>query len=277
MKAILAFLTAILLTLSQAAKADTSEYEVYNPMGASSVPYPNLDLNEIKKIKVKTSTPIHAPEQQLDELELVFPNATNLVAKDFQKDENAYSYGGETVYKAIVEDAWVYSRLLVKVTSTGVITGGQNLKVELEVIEVTFELNDTSDSDGLLIYSTDGILNDVTPDSVADIEAINYEGDELTLTLYQRAKFDEFTGDGFKIKSNWMGHGERTLNIPAPIPSEEYSYFRATDIEIESAVMPDGYIAHQFRIKYEDPMGYAEYTQLEPLQPYIDQAYQSNP
>ncbi|AOE49135.1 hypothetical protein [Kangiella sediminilitoris] len=278
MKAILAFLTTILLILGQTTQAEISEYETYFPMSGSSVPYPNLDLNGIEKIKVKTSSSIHQPDQELEEIELVFPNATNLVAKNFQKVDGSYSYNGSDVFKTIVNDAWVYSKVLVKVTTNGKkIAGGTDLSVELEVVEMTFELNDPNNSMGLNIFNANGILRDVTPVTIADVESLNYQDDDMTLSLYQRATFDEFNGDGFKIKTNWMGHGERIINVPAPIPSEDYSIFKAAGLEIQTETFPDGFTDHQFRIKYEDPMGYAQYTPFEPLQPYIDQAYQANP
>ncbi|WP_105258974.1 hypothetical protein [Pseudoalteromonas sp. T1lg88] len=273
MKAIMVFLSTLVLTLGLSSNAKAAEYEINYPSASSSVPYPGLDLNMVKKIKVKTSNSLHTPEQSLDELEIVFENATNLVVKGFQKES---SYGPD-LFKAMVNDAWVYSKVLVTVFASDKISGGRNLTIELQVMEMTNELNELNYSHGLMIFNAQGILNDVTPVTVADIETISYQDKDMTLTLYQRAMFDEFNGEGFKIKVNWMGNGEKIINVPAPISSEEYSFFKAADLEIQTQTFPDGFTDHQFRIKYQDPFGYTQYTPFEPLAPYIDQAFQSYP
>ncbi|GAA4358239.1 hypothetical protein [Kangiella marina] len=273
-KALLSTLLLCLFTLS--AQAGTAQYEIYHPVHGSTVPFPNLDLNGVETIKVHTSNSIHDPMENIDYLELVFKNATNLVAKNFKKEDDSYS--GSQVYRAVVQDAWVYSKVIVKVTTDGPISGGKNLFIELEVAELTYELNDPVYSHGVVIFNADGILSDVTPTVVADVETVTHQNDELSLTLHQKPKFDEFTGEGFKIKANWMGHGERTLTIPAPFSSEEYSFFRAAGIEVQSETFPDGFVEHQFRIKYEDAFGgYTQYTPFESLNMYIDQAYQATP
>ncbi|WP_105255337.1 hypothetical protein [Pseudoalteromonas sp. T1lg75] len=277
MKAILVFLSTLVLTLGLSSEAKAAEYEINYPSASSSVPYPGLDLNMVKKVKVKTSSSIHTPEQSLDEVEIVFENATNLIVKGFQKEGGSYSYNGSEVYRAVAHDAWVYSKVLVTVTAPGKISGGKDLTIDLQVMEMTNALNELNYSHGLMIFNANGILNDVTPMTVADVETISYQEKDMTLTLYQKPKFDEFNGEGFKIKVNWMGNGEKIINVPAPIPAEEYSFFKAADLEIQTQTFPDGFTDHQFRIKYQDPFGYTQETPLEPLAPYIDQAFQTYP
>ena len=279
MKALTAsILTIIFFTFSSLATANTTQYEIYYPGHGSTAPFPSLDLNDLEVIKVQASSSHYEPVQSIDQLELVFKNATNLVAKNFKKDDNGYNPSGTHTYKAVVSDMWVYSKVIVKVMTNGPIAGGKDLYVELEVAEMTFELNDPQYSNGLSIFQANGILNDVTPVVISDIENLTYQNDQLSLSLQQKPKFDEFTGEGFKITANWMGHGERTLSIPTPFSSEEYSFYKAAGLEVRSETLPDGFVIHEFRIKYEDmPGGYMQYTNFEPLDMYMDQAYQSNP
>lgn len=277
MKACKALFSTLLLCLfTISVQAGTAQYQISHPAHSSTVPFPNLDLNGVETIKIQTSNSLQDPMESIDQVELVFKNATNLIAKNFKKEDNSYS--GPQVYRAVVHDAWVYSKVIVKVITDGPISGGKNLFIELEVVELTYELNDPIYSNGVVIFNADGILSDITPEIVADVETLSYESDDLSLTLYQKPKFDEFNGEGFKIRANWMGHGERTLTIPTPFTPEEYSFYKAAGIEVQSETFPDGFVEHQFRIKYEDAFGgYTQYTQFESLNMYIHQAYQENP
>lgn len=96
MKAVIAFLTVITL-FSTTIQAEDYYFEVPFPAGGSSVTYPGLDLSNAKKIKIKASNSFHDPMMNIDELEIVFENATNFKASNFK-----YTNGS---YRAIVEDA----------------------------------------------------------------------------------------------------------------------------------------------------------------------------
>lgn len=75
MKAIIAFLIVITL-FSTTTQAEDYYFEAPYPAGGSNVTYPGLDLSNAKKIKIKASNSYYDPMMKIDELEIIFENAT---------------------------------------------------------------------------------------------------------------------------------------------------------------------------------------------------------
>ncbi|ACV27595.1 hypothetical protein [Kangiella koreensis] len=264
MKAIIAFFISLAF-FSTTTQAEDYYFEVPHPSGGGSQSYPGLDLSNAKKIKIKASNSYYDPMMKIDELEIVFENASNFKASNFK-----YTNGS---FRAIVEDVWIYRKVFVEVMAPEPLASNEDIYVSLNVVEFEGVLDDVNMSHGQPIYDAHGFLEDVTPDVLVDQETIVLDGKNMTIQLFKRAK-SGMEGEGFKLVTNWHGYGQRTVYLPAPFPTSEAHMFNAIGIEIESNQMPDGFIDHLIAIKYEDAFGgYSQTTPMEPLAPLIDQAY----
>lgn len=264
MKAIIAFLTVLTL-FSTTTQAENYYFEVPYPAGGSSQSYPGLDLSNAKEIKIKASNSYYDPMLRIDELEIVFENASNFKANNFKYTNGAY--------RAIVEDAWIYRKVYVEVMAPEPLAANEDIYVSLSVVEFEGVLDDVNMSHGQPIYDAHGFLEDVTPDVLVDQETIVLDGKDMVIQLFKRAK-SGMEGEGFKLVTNWHGYGQRTIYLPTPFPTSDAHMFNAIGIEIESHPMPDGFIDYLIGIKYEDAFGgYSQTTPVEPLAPLIEQAY----
>ncbi|WP_417445846.1 hypothetical protein [Kangiella sp.] len=266
MKAIIAFLTIFTIFSTTTTQAEDFQFEIPYPSGGSSVTYPGLDLGYAKKIKIKASNSYHDPMMQIDELEIVFENATNFKAGNFK-----YTNGS---YKAVVEDVWVYRKILVQVMAPQPLVSNEDVYISLNVVELEGVLDDVNMSVGPSIYDANGFLQDVTPDVLVDQETILLDGKNMTIQLFKRAK-SEMDGAGFKLVTNWHGYGQRTIYLPTPFPISDAHMFNAIGLEIESNQFPDGFVDYLIGVKYEDALGggYSQTSPTEPLPPLIEQAY----
>lgn len=248
--------------------ADTFNYEIQNPQQQHHAPvYPNLDLHNIEKVSL-TTTFDYQTGLTLDRLEIFFPNATNLVATNF-------SNHGE-IYKTVVEDAWVYSGLLVEVQpihpGPDAFQTDNPLSVQLSVVEQKSNLNHPAHSSGLQILGVDGLLTNTTANKIVDIAQLVVDEKQLTLELNQRPEFNMYD-QGFKINALWMGHGEQTIYIPAPFSHHEFHAFKAVAIDTISETYPDGYVDVQLQISYQDEFGQTQTTPMQPLLPILEAVF----
>lgn len=265
MKAIIAFLTIFTLFLTTTTQAEDYYFEVPHPGGGSSNSYPGLDLSQAKKIKIKASNSIYDPMLAIDELEIVFENATNFKANNFK-----YTNGS---YRAVIEDVWVYRKVFVEVMAPEQIGSNKDIYVSLNVVEFEGVLDDVNMSHGQPIYDAHGFLEDVTPDVLVDQETIVLDGKSMTIQLFRRAK-SGMEGEGFKLITNWHGYGQRTIYLPAPFPMSDAHMFNAIGLEIESHEFSDGFVDHSISVKYEDVFGgNSQNSPSESLAPLIEQAY----
>ena len=265
MKAIIAFLTIFTIFSTTTTQAEDYYFEAPHPAGGSSHSYPGLDLSYTKKIKIKASNSIYDPMLAIDELEIIFENATNFKATNFK-----YTNGS---YKAVVEDAWIYRKVFVEVSAPEELGSNKDIYVSLSVVEFEGVLDDVNMSHGQPIYDGHAILEDVTPDILVDQETIILDGKNMTIQLFKRAK-SGMEGEGFKLVTNWFGHGQRTIYLPTPFPISEAHMYNAIGIDMNSHELPDGYVDHLISIRYEDLFGgYSGDSSIEPLAPYIEQAY----
>lgn len=264
MKAIIAFLT-VLTFFSTTTQAETYEFVAPHPVGGGSQAYPGLDLSYAKKIKLKASNSLYDPMLAIDELEIVFENATNFKADNFKYTNGAY--------RAIVEDVWIYRKVYVEVMAPEQIASSKDIYISLNVVDFEGVLDDVNMSHGQPIYDAHGILEDVTPDVLVDQETIVLDGKNMTIQLFKRAK-SGMEGEGFKLVTNWHGYGQRTIYLPAPFPMSDSHMFNAVGLEIETHQYPAGFVDYLIGVKYEDAFGgYSQTTPVEPLPPLIEQAY----
>lgn len=149
MKAIIAFVTVITL-FSTTTQAEDYYFKVPHPGRGSSHSSPGLDLGSAKKIKIKASNSYHDLMMKIEELEIVFENATNFKASNFK-----YANGS---YKAVVEDDWVYRKILVQIMAPEPLVSNEDIYVPLSVVELEGLLDDANISAGPSIYESNGFL-----------------------------------------------------------------------------------------------------------------------
>lgn len=264
MKAIIAFLFSLTFFITTT-QAEDYYFEIPHPAGGGSNSYPGLDLSYAKKIKVKASNSYYDPMLRIDELEIVFENATNFKASNFK-----YTNGS---YRAIVEDAWIYRKVYVEVMAPEPLAANEDIYVSLNVVEFEGLLDDVNMSHGQPLYDAHGFLEDVTPDVLVDQETIVLDGKDMVIQLFKRAK-SGMEGQGFKLVTNWHGYGQRTIYLPTDFPMSDAYMFNAIGLEIQSHQFPEGFVEYLVGIKYEDVFGgYSQTTPIETLTHYIEQAY----
>jgi hypothetical protein len=264
-------LLSLCLLGSAFVEAATSRYEVDLPNSSSRFQFPGLELSEVSKIKLTVSTSPTTSGNQLDRLELVFPQADNLIANNFKPDSSG------SVFYATVNNRWVFRRLNVEVRfpTSKPLAGG---RIEISVYVATSDsfTNTSQAPQGELLVTADGMLTDVTPNPAADTHWMKVDNEGLSMKLFQRAEINpqgaaNLSG-GFKLALNWMGHGERTVYLSTPFGSQEYDRFKAVTLIVTPASTPEG-DEYQLEIAYEDETGYRDTYVVGDLRMILDQAY----
>ncbi|MEJ2403578.1 MAG: hypothetical protein P8171_04700 [Candidatus Thiodiazotropha sp.] len=252
-------------------EAATSRYEVDLPNSSSHFQFPGLELSEVSKIKLTVSTSSTTPGYQLDRLELVFPQADNLIANNFKPD----TYGSE--FYAAVNNRWVFRRLNVEVRfPTSKPSAGGRIEISVYVATSDSFTSTPQPPQGELLVTAEGMLMDVTPNPAADTHWMKVDNEGLSMKLFQRAEINEFganPGEGFKLALNWMGHGERTVYLPTPFDRRDYDRFKAVTLIVTPVSTPEG-DEYQLEIAYEDETGYRQTYPVDALRLILDQAYQ---
>lgn len=264
-----ALIGASMALSTQLIHADTTyQYEIQMPGHYYQPLYPNLNLNELQKISVQAVKKDFYPEAELEQLTLDFKYATDLVAKNFSRDGN--------VYRAVVDDAWVYKQILVEVHAMEPISSHSNLEVRLFVVEQTSNLNQPSYSFGMETFQANGNLIDITPNPMADETSLTVDGKNLQLKLY-RNPTDVFTpvygSYGFKVEADWMGHGNAAFALPVPFGPMDADQFDAVALQIESFPISPTEMEYHIAVKYVDQNGYTNMTPMMPLRDYLMQVF----
>ncbi|TQV88551.1 hypothetical protein [Aliikangiella coralliicola] len=255
-----------LVVVTQFVQAGVLKYEIQQPTHQYNPAFPGLDLNNLNLIKVTAVESEFSPEVSISRVEFVFQNASNLIVSNFKKDGN--------IYRGLVNGAWVYKQVLVEVEVPSQLEPNAQLRTRIMVVENQSFLNNTGFTHGFLTLEAEGALFDVSANPVADTAWLKVDNKGLSMKLYQRATFDHMTGrQGFKIYTNWMGHGERELYINTPFPPSDYGRFKAKAIKIDTHVQPDGEALHMISIDYEDQGGATQSTPFEDLKMHLDQVY----
>ncbi|WMS87942.1 hypothetical protein [Pleionea litopenaei] len=255
-------------TLSLHSAAETFIYQVENLGVNTQSAYPNLDLNQLKSIRVIVEKDSWNDEGQIKRMDLDFENATDLTITNFSSEF--------TTYRAIVNGAWVYKQVAAELNVYGPINDSTSFDLKLHVVEQTSNLNNPAESYGLQILQALGNFKDMTPNKLADASNVTVDGKRLNLKLFQKAETG-MNGEGFRIDASWLGHGDRTLFLNAPFAPPEYGRFKAIAIDLNSVTLPDGNVDHQIQVRYEDEFGAQMTSGYEPLQYLLDVAYPPQP
>ncbi|MCU7905894.1 MAG: hypothetical protein KZQ76_08545 [Candidatus Thiodiazotropha sp. (ex Epidulcina cf. delphinae)] len=253
--------------------AATSRFEVQMPFSSTYFQFPGLDLNNVEKIKLTTSTTMAAPGYNIDRMEIVFPNANNLVINNLKADQSGASF------HAVVNNGWVFRKLVIDVGMPAATPmSGDNIDVSVFAANaVYFNDNFAMPPQGEMLVSASGPMVNVTRNPVADRHWMKVNNKGLNMRLYQRAesRFMAPTNpaNGFKLYMNWMGHGERTVYLTAPFQPQDYDKFKAVALNVITSAGPAGDV-YFLEVEFEDEIGSKQTVPVGDLQSILDQAYQ---
>jgi hypothetical protein len=273
MKIFKAIFMATAMLCSAFVHADTFQFEVDAPATSTYSMFFGLDLDDVENIELTTSGNVSLQEYSIDRLKITFPNANDLVARNFKADDS-----GSTFY-AIVDNGWVFRKLIVELNfgSAYKPIPGDEIYVSVYVAAMEdFTNNIATPPQGEMLVSTFGMLVDVTPNPVADTHWMKMDDKGLNMKIYQRPVVDNSSanpGNGFKLYLNWMGHGERTVYLDPSLVIHEYDMYKAIALNIVTSTETTGDV-YTVEVEYENVDGYNGVLQAGDLQAILDQAYE---
>lgn len=258
------FLT-VFFTATATASVKTTKYELTDVSSHNGVlSYPGLDFYDATSATLTIERTQGDPEVDLTSLDLVFPNAATLKARNFKKFE------GDR-YRTIVSGAWVFKDVVVEVYAPGLVAD-MPVHIEVQVVESTSNINPDFHSSGSLLLMAHGSLKDVTPSKVVDNGFAIVNGKRANFSLKDRLKFEpNQPGFGFAVDTLWLGHGQKTIYIDAPFPIEEFDFVEPIALIVETD-NSSGVIEHWVSVKFKH-MGNEATTPPFPLQDLLNQAY----
>jgi hypothetical protein len=172
--------------------------------------YPTLDLTNVSSIDFRVEKTIaedgYESEFDIKKVEFKFPNANNLVAKNFQKLQ-----GANNIYRAIVTSPWVFKKVMVEVRALE-FAQDQSMEIRVKVVENTSSINNIDQVAGSDLFGGFLKLVDVSNKKVVDVLRTKYLDKPLTLRLY-----DKTLPGLVQIQAVWMGHGTEILTLNAPV------------------------------------------------------------
>ncbi|BFM10927.1 hypothetical protein R50072_10800 [Simiduia litorea] len=273
MKATQWIASLIMVLVTSIASANQYQYEGVFAQSGDSQLFQGLNLQGVNKVTLQASDQFDGPDLRLDQLTIQFSNAAPLLARDFKLVDGHR-------YLALVEDAWVFNRLLVEIDANSLNQHNQ-LMVRVMVVDVSSRLSDLRQAFGPELVHVNAMLRDVTPKVLADSASLVVEGKNLTLQLFDRlGSHDPLSMEppvpgfeqGFSLTANWQGKGVKTFFLPAPAGPDNFRDFTAVALLIESIEAPHG-TDHFVRIKFKDPTGFTQESQPVFLNQAIMQLY----
>jgi len=251
-------LCALLTTSALYAQAaDTiygSEFLTSTP---SAYSFPTLDLSQPTYASMQVTDMVTGSmgnQKRIEKLTLQFNNANSLEVSNFR------SVNGN--YIAIVEDAWVFRKLLVIVENVN-FDQPDNFTVRLQVVEHSSNIDELAYSAGTELARIQGNLIDKTPKKLIDKATLNINGKELILSLKNRV--GRYSPDpinmpvpgydnGFEIEATWMGHGTKTFFLPLPNNGSQTHNIAPIKFNIEEINDPNHPIV-TLSVEYKDSYG----------------------
>ena len=253
--------------------AKTFKYDLLNVHSANGfVHYPELDFNAVKSAVLTVNKDPHSPEVQISSVEVTFPNAAKLLATGFKQTELG-------TWRAVVNDVWIYRQVIVDIRDIDFNHAMPNpVSIEVSVSEKSDFIRPEADSGRHPLFHVDGILRDITASKVVDTASAIVEGKRVNLSLKENLSFAspdaQVNGprEGFVVDALWMGKGQKTLYIPAPVPNSEFDRYSAIALVLEELNGPEGK-EYAFSIKFVDASGGETQTPFQPLKPLLDAAF----
>jgi hypothetical protein len=234
MKFIQVFSTAALIVASSLSQAEIKLFEVSNINSYSSNIYPSLDLTVLGQIKIKADQ-IENPDDPIPTLdikrvEFEFPNANNLIVRNFTEVVNT-----PNVYRAIVTSPWVFKKVLVELSWTGPVDG-IHFDYRVIVMDNTSNINNVEQTQGSELLNGSAELVNITAKKVVDVLRMNYLGKRLTLRLLNNTN-----PEGVQIEAIWFGHGTKILTLPSAFDARLYPVALILDNERVKVRFDDAY------------------------------------
>lgn len=242
------WITSILFfSVVASANADTYQYESVFFSGSSQVPFPELDLHQVKGLSIEASDDFHLPELKLESLQLDFEFAPSLHATGFRQVN-------PQKYVATVKDTWIFRELFVEVESNNGFKSPEDVSVRISLVDFTSNVKHHDFPSGPEIFSGQGLVHDVSPRVLADEVSLDVDAKRVTLQLMDRLgtnMFNPMPGNdrGFEVRANWLGHGAKTFYLESGIPEPEYAHYRAIGFVVDTVQGPEGE-DHFIQIKY---------------------------
>lgn len=260
---------------STATYAKTFKYDL---LGVNSfngvIHYPELDFSQAKSAVLTINKDPLSPDVQISSVEVTFPNAAKLLATGFKKTE----FGS---YRAVVNNVWIYRQVIVEVRDTNFNYAHPiPVSISVSVSEKSVFIQPEDDPKGHPLFTVEGIARDITANKVVDTESVIVEGKRLNLSLKENLSFaspeTQINGarEGFVMDMLWMGKGQKTLYVPAPIPQGEFDRYTAVGLIMEELNGPEGK-EYFFSVKFADSMGSEQLTPSLPLRHILDTTYNS--
>ncbi|HSC68557.1 MAG TPA: hypothetical protein VLC79_12745 [Cellvibrio sp.] len=260
---------------SSVSYAKTFKYDLIEIHSSNGyIHYPRLDFNDAKSAVLTVNKDPDSPEVQINSLEITFPNTAKLLATGFTKTE----FG---TYRAVVNDAWIYRQVIVEIGNADFNNAVANpVSVNVSISEKSDFIRSENGPGGESLFSVNGIMRDITSNKIVDTASVIIEGKRLNLSLKENLSFAtpdaRINGprEGFVVDALWMGKGQKTIYVPAPVPSSEFDRYTAIGVVLEELNGPEG-VEYAFSIKFVDASGGEAQTPFQPLKPRLNEAYDS--
>lgn len=263
--------------ISSTAFAKTFKYDFTGIHSSNGfVNYPGLDFSQAKTVTLTVSKDPLTPEVTVNSAEITFPNAARLIATGFKKLDNT------DTYRAVVNNAWIYRQVIVDISGTDFNRAQNNrVNINVSVSEKSVFIEPEDDVKGHPLFFVDGDLRDITTPKIVDTDSVILDGKRVNLSLRENLSFaspgtiTNGAREGFVLDVLWMGKGQKTIYIPAPIPQGEYDRYDAIGLVLEELNGPLGK-EYSLRVNFKDASGSQESLPPQPLKLILEQAFTSN-
>lgn len=232
-----------------------------------SEPYSyELNLQSLEKVTFRADVPDegadpYSPEFNIKLLQAKFhfSDASDLVVNNFQKHNNSDEY------IAYVQNAWIFRELQVIVRPQGQGFTEGPLDIRLEIVDKKSRTNDKVTDHGIPLLNLQTHVIDNTPAQLADITSLKYQNKRLTLRLFDRVVYG--AGEPYiRVDANWLGHGNRTLKLPA-------NEFPILDIRAIALDTDENQDIVSLNVSFLSSYNSQEEVRTFDLQPLLDAAY----
>lgn len=262
-----------LLLATASSFAVTVKYELRDIQSNNGwISYPGLDFSNATSavLTVEKTTPESEP--QLKSLDITFPNAAKLAARDFKKVDGF-------MYRAAVNDAWIYRQVLVDIHGFDFnYPGNAHITIDVAVSERVGFINPENEERGEHLLLAHGSLKDITATKVIDTGSAIINGKRANLSLKNRLAIPspEAGGGegGFAIDVLWMGRGEKTIYINSGFPPNYYDFITPTGLVLEELTSPEG---PMIGVIARDHNGHVMPSPMFRLKELLEQAYGPQP
>ena len=270
----LSFRTTLLasaLLAATVAQAKTFKYELTDLHSNNGfINYPGLDFNNATSAILTVTQDSPEAQAKISSLEIKFPQASKLVARDFQNVDG-------NMYRALVNDAWIYRQVVVNLNSPDLNPYNHApVNIEVNVSEKAGFINPEGEAQGQPVLMSFGMLNDITPAKTVDTASVIMNGKRLNLALSSNLSGPSANSmggpGGFVIDATWMGKGQQKLYINSGFPQEFFGFVTPIALILDELDGPEGK-EYMLSVQAKDHNGVEIPSPMMPLKDLLEQAY----